>query len=69
MYWKFRSVTDADGFSLRFITAQEKQKQGYRKQNEVTLQRKRDLVEINMLRGHTAPIAPSENQVSKMHFF
>ena len=50
--------------SPRFMTAQEKQQQGYRKQPEVTISRKRDMVEINMLRGHTAPIAPSENQVT-----
>ena len=37
--------------------------QGYRKTPELMLQRKRDLIEINLLRGHTAPIAPSENQV------
>lgn len=47
----------------RFITAQERMNQGHRKTPELMLQRKRDLIEINLLRGHTAPIAPSENQV------
>ena len=35
--------------------------QGYRKQSEVTISRKRDLVEMNALRGHAAPV--TENQI------